>query len=147
MQNFLHIDVPQTYDLIMRRKDGVLLVRNESCVLAAALRLAVYGSVEVHGYDLFARLCEWDGEERMNAGTLYRCLSRLEQRGLFTSHVADRREGGPPRVMYRLTNLGITAAREATREMAAQHGAPAWVEARVADDPIVVPTPGTLTQT
>ena len=124
----------------MRRKGGVLLVRNESRVLAAALRLAVHGSLEVHGYDLFSRLCEWDGEERMNAGTLYRCLNRLEQRGLFTSHIAERREGGPPRVMYRLTDVGLVEAREAMRAMAAQVDAPAWAEARVADSPIVVPT-------
>ena len=141
MQHFPQIDVRQAYDLIMRRKGGVLLVRNESRVLAAALRLAVHGSLEVHGYDLFSRLCEWDGEERMNAGTLYRCLNRLELRGLFTSHIASRREGGPPRVMYRLTDMGITVAREATRDMAAQVDAPAWIEARVAESPIVIPMP------
>jgi DNA-binding PadR family transcriptional regulator len=112
-------------------------------VLSAALRLAVEGSVEVHGYDLFARLCEWDGEERMNHGTLYRCLSRLEQRGLFTAHIADRREGGPPRVMYQLTNLGITEAREAMRAMAGEPGAALWMHARFAESPIVFPTPPT----
>jgi DNA-binding PadR family transcriptional regulator len=69
----------------------------------------------------------------MNHGTLYRCLSRLEQRGFFTAHVAERREGGPPRVMYRLTDLGITEAREATLALAAEADAPSWVQTKFAD--------------
>ena len=126
--------------MIMRRKGGVLLVRNESFAIVAVLRLATEGVTEVHGYDLFARLCEWDAQERMNAGTLYRCLNRLELRGLLTSHVADRREGGPPRVMYRLTDLGITEARTATLAMAAELNAPAWVQVRIAESPLVFPS-------
>ena len=45
----------------MRRKHGTNLVRNERKVLAATLKLSFENPDGVHGYDLFARLCEWEG--------------------------------------------------------------------------------------
>jgi DNA-binding PadR family transcriptional regulator len=111
----------------VRRVGGVGLVKNENKILAAALRLAREGSVEIYGYELFAQLAEWGDEMPMNHGTVYRCLRRLEERGLFSSAVSRERTQGPPRVIYRLTDAGTLAARDATHALAADAAPPAWL--------------------
>ena len=111
----------------MRRKGGTGLVFNEMRVLAASLRLAVEGSSELYGYELFATLSAWEGQLPMNHGTLYRCLRALEARGLYDTHVGPSTEG-PPRVFYTLTSAGVEAARGATVHLAAADAAPSWID-------------------
>jgi DNA-binding PadR family transcriptional regulator len=113
----------------MRRRRGTGLVRNERKVLAAALRLAWEGSAELYGYELFARLRDWEGEAAMDHGTLYRCLRALEGRGFFGSS-ADQ-STGRLRVNYRLSETGVAAARQAVIELAAEERPPTWVDLQV----------------
>lgn len=121
----------------MRRKSGSGLVRNERKVLAAALKLAFRHPEGVYGYDLFARLLEWEGEPPMNHGTLYRCLRSLEQRGLLGGTIDKSSER--VRVFYRLTPEGEVAARKATIELAAEAVPLAWVDVAVAVRPLPGP--------
>lgn len=95
-------------------------------VLAASLRLAVEGASALYGYELFARLREWEGASPMNHGTLYRCLRALERRGYFTTRVVPQTDS-LARVCYTLTPAGLEAARESTVALAAA-GTPAWVD-------------------
>ncbi|MDX6227710.1 MAG: Transcriptional regulator PadR-like family [Frankiales bacterium] len=111
----------------MRRKGGTGLVLNELRVLAASLRLAVEGSNELYGYELFATLSAWEGQLPMNHGTLYRCLRALEARGLFETYVRPSTDG-PDRVCYTLTSSGVAAARRATVSLAATDNAPSWID-------------------
>jgi DNA-binding PadR family transcriptional regulator len=102
------------------------LVRNERKVLAAALRLAWEGSADLYGYELFARLRDWEGEAAMDHGTLYRCLRALEGRGFFGT--STDQSSGRLRVNYRLSEAGTTAARQAAIELAAEEHPPSWVD-------------------
>lgn len=111
----------------MRRRGGTGLVRNEMRVLAASLRFAVSGRGDLYGYELFARLSQWEGAPPMNHGTLYRCLRALERRGFYTTEVVPQTDS-PARVCYTLTPSGVEAAREATRQLAEAEGAPSWVD-------------------
>ena len=90
------------------------------------------GTVQLYGYELFAQLSAWEGDAPMNHGTLYRCLRRLEQRGLFRTSSTDDPSQGPPRVFYALTEDGVTEARAATVELASEAVPPAWVDIEVA---------------
>jgi DNA-binding PadR family transcriptional regulator len=110
----------------VRRRQGTGLVRNERKILTAALRLALNGELELYGYELFARLLEWEGESPMDHGTLYRCLRSLEGRGFLSSTVDQ--SSGRVRVNYRLTDSGFAAAREAAVQLAAEDRPPAWVD-------------------
>jgi DNA-binding PadR family transcriptional regulator len=107
-------------------------------VLAAALRLAFCEVHELHGYELFARLTEWEGEAPMNHGTLYRCLRSLEDRGLLDSSVDRSTER--LRVNYRLTPEGVEAARHATRELAAESSPLRWLDGHLADRALPAPS-------
>lgn len=117
----------------MRRKEGTGLVRNEKVVLAAALRLANEGKPGVYGYQLLAILRDWNEKKLpMDHGTVYRCLRSLEKRGLFTSRLElvggiEGREGNRPRYWFDFTPDGVTAARKATIQLAAEDEPPAWV--------------------
>jgi DNA-binding PadR family transcriptional regulator len=113
---------------VRRSGDGTGLVRNETRILAAALRLAVEGTVHLYGYELYARLGQWEGEAPMNHGTLYRCLRRLELRGFFTTTVSHEDSLGPARVFYELTPDGTTEARAATLRLAAEATPPVWLD-------------------
>jgi DNA-binding PadR family transcriptional regulator len=113
---------------VRRSGDGTGLVRNENRILAAALRLAVDGTVHLYGYELYARLSEWEGGPPMNHGTLYRCLRRLELRGLFTTTVSHEDSLGPARVFYELTHDGVAEARAATLRLAADATPPVWLD-------------------
>src|SRR4051794_14951921 len=48
------------YRTHMRRRAGTGLVRNENKILAAALRLAVGGTSQLYGYELFSQLRAWE---------------------------------------------------------------------------------------
>ena len=111
----------------MRRRNGTGLVRNEMRVLAASLRLAVEGSSELYGYELFAQLRRWEGTPPMNHGTLYRSLRALERRGFYTTQVVPQTDS-PPRVCYTLTPAGLAAARDATVSLAESGAAPVWLD-------------------
>lgn len=58
-----------------------------------------------HGYDLIQLLPEFGFSERLDPGSVYRNLRRLEEDGLVTSHW-DVGEGGPARRLYSLTDEG-----------------------------------------
>lgn len=95
----------------MRRKGGVGLVRNEERVLAAALTLREQGQREFHGYQLVKAFAT---DPRLNVAmsTLYRCLSRLEERNLLKGTwraPVDDKDGRPIRY-YHLTTKGVDAA-------------------------------------
>lgn len=65
----------------MRRKQGTALVRNEVRILGAALALHRDGINEFHGYRL-VKAFEETGPSKLAMSTVYRCLSRLEARGM-----------------------------------------------------------------
>ena len=88
---------------------------NEERTLAAALALHLAGTQHFHGYLLAGQLKRQPSAERVMAySTLYRCLDRLEDRGLVTSWWApdNSDSGGPPRRQFALTAPGIAVARE-----------------------------------
>ena len=59
----------------------------------------------IHGYDLIQMLPEFGFSERLDPGSVYRNLRRLEEEGLVTSQW-DVGEGGPARRFYYLTAEG-----------------------------------------
>ncbi len=63
-----------------------------------------------YGYELMERMEEEFGFERINPGSVYRVLRRMENEGLCTSvwdAVRDQEGGGgPPRRMYAITDSG-----------------------------------------
>ncbi|MDR9756083.1 MAG: helix-turn-helix transcriptional regulator [Thermacetogeniaceae bacterium] len=58
-----------------------------------------------HGYDLLQQLTEFGFSERLDPGSVYRTLRRLEDEGSVTSHW-DVGEGGPARRLYSLSDEG-----------------------------------------
>ena len=58
-----------------------------------------------HGYELILLLTEFGFSERLDPGSVYRNLRRLEDEGLVTSHW-DVGEGGPARRLYSLSDEG-----------------------------------------
>lgn len=58
-----------------------------------------------HGYDMIQLLPEFGFSDRLDPGTVYRNLRRLEEEELVTSHW-DVGEGGPARRLYGLTDEG-----------------------------------------
>ena len=108
----------------MRRKANGL-VPNEELLLSTALTLTRQGQGEFHGYAL-RELWQSDGNEpaTMNYATLYRCLDRLEERGLLESEYdVVTKNGGPPRKMFKLTGLGLDTATRITESREANTGA------------------------
>lgn len=96
----------------MRRKDNQL-VRNERIILSAAVGLLARGDQSFHGYSLTELWKASDDKANvMNYATMYRCLNRLEERGLLTSEYEQREASGPPRRMFTLTGDGQLAAAE-----------------------------------
>ena len=78
--------------------------------------MAARGTGEFYGYELARQLADHaDHRSLTGYGTLYRALSRLEAMGLLHSRAEDpaiaQRERRPPRRLYRLTALGVEAAR------------------------------------
>ena len=58
-----------------------------------------------HGYELLERLPELVGQERVEAGNVYRLLRALEEAGAVSSEW-DARLPGPAKRTYELTPLG-----------------------------------------
>jgi len=107
----------------MRRKANGL-VPNEELLLTTALALTREGKNEFHGYAL-RELWETEGSKpaTMNYATLYRCLDRLQERGLFTANYdIETKNGGPPRKMFKLTGAGLEAATEISSRPATNPG-------------------------
>jgi DNA-binding PadR family transcriptional regulator len=99
----------------MRRRSENHLVPNEERTLAAALALHQSGTKEFHGYLLAGQLKKQPSTQRVMAySTLYRCLDRLQERGLVQSWWApdNTGSGGPPRRLFSLTDKGTEAAKE-----------------------------------
>ena len=99
----------------MRRRSENHLVPNEERTLAAALALHQTGTKEFHGYLLAGQLKKQPSAQRVMAySTLYRCLDRLQERGLVQSWWApdNTGSGGPPRRLFSLTEKGTQAATE-----------------------------------
>ena len=77
------------------------------------MMLSTRGDSRFHGYSLTELWKAEDGERSiMNYATMYRCLNRLEERGMLTSELEQRETSGPPRRMFTLTSEGIKAAAE-----------------------------------
>ncbi len=101
------------YTLKMRRKSGDALVKNEERVLAAALALLNDGEPQFHGYRL-VKAFETNPKLTVAMSTLYRCLGRLEDRGLLAGKWRapdDDRDARPSR-FFHLTPDGVQRARD-----------------------------------
>ena len=81
---------------------------NEERLLSVAFELMVRGEGEFHGYRM-VRCLEQAGAA-MNYTTVYRCLDRLENRGLLQGRWEIADGSSRPRKVYVLTGLGIQAA-------------------------------------
>lgn len=92
-----------------RRRAGAL-TKNETRVLEAALQLLRDGATWFHGYPMAKALRQASGRE-MDYATLYRCLSRLAERGVLEDRWVTPPDGGRPRRQYRIT--GATALQHA----------------------------------
>jgi PadR family transcriptional regulator PadR len=98
-----------------RRKPGTLLPL-ETEILGAALSMRRAGEAVFHGFGLAHTMREQAGSRALTShGTLYKALSRLEERGLLSSRWEDTAaaEGRPRRRLYELTGQGIRAAEQA----------------------------------
>jgi PadR family transcriptional regulator PadR len=82
-----------------------------------SLLLAALARAPGHGYEISQRLTRTTGGElRVNEGSLYPALHRLERGGLVTS--AWSRGDGRRRRVYEITDAGRRAADESRREWA-----------------------------
>ena len=94
----------------MKRRGGNALVRNEERILIAALGLHAAGDATTfHGYAL-SKAMDADGGKSMNYSTVYRCLDRLEERGLLKGAWNTPEGSRRPRREYELTGAGIQTA-------------------------------------
>ena len=103
-----------------RRKPGTLLPL-ETEILGAALSMLRSGHVTFHGFGLAHAMREQRGSRALTGhGTLYKALSRLEERGLLTSRWEDATaaEGRPRRRLYELTGQGARVAEQALADKA-----------------------------
>ncbi len=96
----------------MRRRTDDQLVPNEQRTLRAAALLRKQGIDEFHGYLLAGQLRQLPSTRRVMAySTVYRCLSRLEARGLVRSRLGEvATSGGPRRRIFALTDIGVARA-------------------------------------
>jgi DNA-binding PadR family transcriptional regulator len=72
-----------------------------------------------YGLDLVAR-----SRRRLKRGSVYVTLGRMEEKGLVTSRVEERRGEGPPRRLYEPTAMGLRALTVVTlvNDVIAQRG-------------------------
>jgi PadR family transcriptional regulator, regulatory protein PadR len=104
----------------MRRKPGALLPLEVS-ILGAAVRCAMDGRAEFHGFELARMLADATGSQRLTAhGTLYKALGRLADAGLLESRWenadAALAAGRPRRRLYSITVAGERALTDAVVE-------------------------------
>ncbi len=90
-----------------RRKDGGM-VPNEERILVTAWQLHQAGQRSFHGYVLNAAMAE--ARRGLTISTLYRCLGRLEDRGLLESEYRPSEGRGPGTRTYSLTGVGVGVA-------------------------------------
>jgi len=103
-----------------RRKPGTLLPL-ETEILEAALSILSSEQATFHGFGLAQTMREQTGSRSLTGhGTLYKALSRLEERGLLTSRWEDAAaaEGRPRRRLYELTRQGAHVAEQAVADRA-----------------------------
>lgn len=91
-----------------RRQDE--LVSNEQRVLLAAMDLLTQNEEEFHGYLVAKKLREDSSIRTVAASTVYRCMARLEERGLLVSRHSAPDGQGAGRRTYQLTGAGISTA-------------------------------------
>jgi DNA-binding PadR family transcriptional regulator len=89
----------------VRRNRKTGLVPNESAILLLGAELTRLGHTVFHGYQLSSELRERPSRA-MSYSTVYRCLDRLEERGLLTGHWETDDAQGPPRRVYELSADG-----------------------------------------
>ena len=97
----------------MKRRKGTALVHNEERILRRVHELALQGKETVHGYGLSRDFTEVEPPGKpMAVSTLYRCLSRLEERGLVKGQLetGPSSHQGPARRVFQLTEQGKTFA-------------------------------------
>ena len=95
----------------MRRKNGIGLVANEVKVLEA---LVEFGD-PVHGYKVVKKLESSD--DKLAMSTVYRCLSRLEERGFIKGKWVH--QAGKTDRPVRFFSVTITGKRRLEEELAA----------------------------
>lgn len=80
---------------------------------------------ELHGYALVKELRARTGRESLRTGTVYAALARLEDEGLLeeVDEPGDGEDADSRRRYYRLTELGLDAARAEARRLAEVLGA------------------------
>ncbi len=92
-------------------------MRNEERILSAALALSHDGTNEFHGYRL-VKAFEESGTAKLAMSTVYRCLSRLESRGMLAGEW--RMDPDDPTVrpvrFFHLTPEGSKMAEEAAEQ-------------------------------
>lgn len=101
----------------MKRREGTALVHNEERILQRVHELSLQGHGTVHGYGLSRDFIDVAPPgKNMALSTLYRCLSRLQERGLIDSHleIGPVSHQGPARKVIRLTEKGKTLAQTLT---------------------------------
>lgn len=81
--------------------------------------LVTLKDTELHGYALIKELRARTGRESLRTGTVYAALARLEDEGLLEEVDApgDVDESDSRRRYYRLTDLGLAAARAEARRL------------------------------
>mgnify|MGYP000341588019 CR=1 FL=1 len=101
----------------MRRKQGTALVRNEERILSAALAMSQDGVSEFHGYRL-VKAFEESGTAKLAMSTVYRCLSRLESRGMLAGEWRMDPEDPTVRPVrfFHLTPEGVEMAEGASEQ-------------------------------
>ena len=130
-----------------RRRNDDGLIANEIHVLAVLIDTAEaggsrhLGDVRLYGYPVFCELNRRRraaGERAVSDATVYRCLRRLEERGLLVSEwesdaeaAADKREGRKRRY-YRLDRSAPGELAAAHRQLDQLDGRPRWYRAQVA---------------
>ena len=99
----------------MKRRKGTSLVRNEERILLRIFELYSEGHLTVHGYGLSRDFTNLEPPAKsMAVSTLYRCLGRMEERGLVESDLEVGPSGhqGPARRVFRLTEQGRLAGQQ-----------------------------------
>lgn len=89
-------------------------------------RLLVLGVVrmygQAHGYQVRTALSSWSADKWANAkpGSIYHALRKLAAEGLLAEVGTEEGDGGPERVIYRLTEAGDTEFRSLLRTALAE---------------------------
>ncbi|MDQ6617701.1 MAG: helix-turn-helix transcriptional regulator [Actinomycetota bacterium] len=77
---------------------------------------------ESHGYELVSRMTELGFDQRL-ASSIYKVLRDMEDEGLIASSWDVSGQGGPPRRVYELTDMGAEFLRDAVPMLVRQRHA------------------------